>query len=216
MVGEKLKANKIDWANYDAVAQAYLPITLQRLWNFHAWDEKRKTETVSLSTNDYLKTLATDFDQIENITFKGTEELPPISVVAEAYLLSLYPNVNNEAAGIPAFAAVIYDSTSQLTKLLIAPKANKDYSIEVIGRRRVPGIDEIPGYMIPTLEKMFLEDLKLPGAESDLILSQAAIREGQAATNVTPKAVPDRPSLESGITRDGVHRFNMNEGFASD
>lgn len=213
MVRAKLEANKVDPAKYDTLMPLMLnTITMQRLWNFYNWDEKRKTETASLATNDYTKTLATDFDQIESMTFKGTEEQPPIRVVSESFLLSQYPNVNNSAAGIPAYAAIAYDSTLQRTRLLIAPKANKSYTLEVIGRRKVPGIDEVPGYLMPTLEKMFMEDLKIPTTEADMILASAVQKEGQIATNITPKAIPDRSTMESGIGRDGRHIFNVGGG----
>lgn len=213
MVKAKLAANGADVTKYDTLMPLMLDnVTMQRLWNFYNWDEKRKTETISLSTDDYVKNLATSFDQIESMTFKGTEELPPLRVVSESFLLTQYPNVNNSAAGIPAYAAIAYDSTTQITKLLIAPKANKSYTLEVIGRRKVPGIEEVPGYLIPTLEKLFMEDLKIPSNESDMILASAAKREGEIATNITPKAVPDRSTMESGIGRDGRHRFNVSEG----
>lgn len=213
MVRAKLEANGVDPAKYDTLMPLMInTITLQRLWNFYNWDEKRKTETVSLTTNDYSKILATDFDQIESMTFKGTEEQPPMRVVSESFLLSQYPNVSNSAAGIPAYAAIAYDSTVQKTRLLIAPKANKSYTLEVIGRRRVPGMEEVPGYLLPTLEKLFMEDLKIPTSEADMILASASKREGEIATNITPKAVPDRSTMESGIGRDGRHIFNAGEG----
>ena len=209
----KLQFNKVDFTGADTILADYLPFSLQRLWNVYPWDEKRVIQSVSIVSGDYSKDLATNIEQVTNIVFKGTKILPPISVVSESEFKSMFPNVAQDYSAEPSMASILYDSTTQKTTLLLAPKSNGSYTLEVTGRRKVPTIDEVPAYLLPTLEKMLIEDITIPkGDNASMSMAQDAQREAATATNITPKAVSIKPTMEAGIDRDGRHRFNMSEG----
>lgn len=211
-VKEKLKFNKVDFNGADKVLENYMPFSLQRLWNLYPWDEKRVVQLVTLASGDYVKDLATNIEQVTGIVFKGDKILPPLNVVSEAMFKQQFPNVAQDFSAEPSFAAILYDSTTQKTKLYLAPKSNGSYTLEVVGRRKVPTMDEVPAYLHSTLEKLLIEDITMPTGEAAIYVAQAAQREGLAATNITPKAVSIKPTMESGIGRDGRHIFNVQDG----
>lgn len=211
-VKEKLKFNKIDFNGADKVLENYLPFSLQRLWNLYAWDEKRAIQSLAVASGEYSFNLSTNFDQITGIVFKGNEQLPPIRIVSESEFKAQFPNVAHDYSGVPSIASILYDSTTGKTVLTLAPKANGSYTLEIVGRRKVPDMSEVPDYLHSTLEKLLIEDITMPTSDAAAYISQAAQREGSAATNITPKAVSIKPTMESGIGRDGRHIFNFSEG----